>query len=203
MLHVICTQLRPGHLSVRVGDCKKSWIAPLNAIIIIITKGAIRDFSLKVRFEIFHNLLTASQTVSNTYAQVARTQPCANHVQHIGCLSSAICVPRGTKAQLWKLGWQSLNHSHLRFSWNHWPKIFDWMATEDPKWRSVGASGTGTSGQADSVEEVGLDQTHPEKPASSSALTWGALPTLVWKRGKREAYVIPKYALCNGSKDES
>ena len=29
---------------------------------------------------------------------------------------------------------------------------------------------------------------------------WGALPTLVWKR---DAYVIPKYALCNGSKDES
>ena len=44
MLHVICTRLRPGHLSVRVGDSsrrceeivKKSRIAPLNANIIII-----------------------------------------------------------------------------------------------------------------------------------------------------------------------
>ena len=44
MLHVICTRLHPGHLGVRVGDSswrceeivKKSQIAPLNAIIIII-----------------------------------------------------------------------------------------------------------------------------------------------------------------------
>ena len=36
----------------------------------------------KSQFEIFYNL-TAPQTVSNTYAQVARTQSCANHVQHI------------------------------------------------------------------------------------------------------------------------
>ena len=44
MLHVICTQFRPGHLNACVGDSlrrseeieKKSWIAPLNAIIIII-----------------------------------------------------------------------------------------------------------------------------------------------------------------------
>ena len=42
MLQVICTQLHLGHLSVRVGDSsqhseesKKSWIAPLNAVIII------------------------------------------------------------------------------------------------------------------------------------------------------------------------
>ena len=42
-MHVICTQLRPGHLSVRVGDgsqrseetVKKSRIAPLKAIITI------------------------------------------------------------------------------------------------------------------------------------------------------------------------
>ena len=34
---------------------------------------------------------------------------------------------------------------------------------EDPKWRSVGASGTGTSGQADTAEEVGLDRTHPQE----------------------------------------
>ena len=44
LLHVICTRLRPGYLSVRVGDgsrrceeiVKKSRIAPLNAIIISI-----------------------------------------------------------------------------------------------------------------------------------------------------------------------
>ena len=44
MLHVNCTRLRPGHLSVRVGDSlrrseeivkKKSPFAPFNAIIII------------------------------------------------------------------------------------------------------------------------------------------------------------------------
>ena len=37
------------------------------------------------------------------------------------------------------------------------------MAREDPKWRTVGASGTGTSGQADTAEEVGLDRTHPQE----------------------------------------
>ena len=40
-------------------------------IIIIAFKGAIPDF---------YNLLTAPRTVSNTYAQVARVQSCANHV---------------------------------------------------------------------------------------------------------------------------
>ena len=37
------------------------------------------------------------------------------------------------------------------------------MAREDPKWRSMGVSGTGTSGQADTAEEVGLDWTHPQE----------------------------------------
>ena len=31
----------------------------------------------------FYNLLTAPRTVPNTYAQVARAQSCASHVQHI------------------------------------------------------------------------------------------------------------------------
>ena len=35
------------------------------------------------------------------------------------------------------------------------------MAGDNPKQRSVGASETRTSGQANSEEEVGLDQTHP------------------------------------------
>ena len=40
-------------------------------------------------------------TVSLTYAQVARAQSCANHVQHIEHLSRATCsVPLGTKGQL-------------------------------------------------------------------------------------------------------
>ena len=34
---------------------------------------------------------------------------------------------------------------------------------QNPKQRSVGASGTGTSGQADTAEEVGLDRTHPQE----------------------------------------
>ena len=42
-----------------------------------------------MQFEIFYNLLTEPQTVSNTYAQVAQVQSCANHVQHIECLSHA------------------------------------------------------------------------------------------------------------------
>ena len=37
----------------------------------------------------FYNLLTAPRTVSNTYAQMARAQSCANHVQHIEHLSRA------------------------------------------------------------------------------------------------------------------
>ena len=51
------------------------------------------------------------------------------------------------------------------------------MAVEDPKRRSVGASGIGTSGQADTAEEVGLDRISLRKPASNTtrqALTWNA-----------------------------
>ena len=35
---------------------------------------------LKAQFEIFYNLLNAPRTVANTYAEVARTPSCANHV---------------------------------------------------------------------------------------------------------------------------
>ena len=52
---------------------------------------------------------------------------------------------------------------------------------EDLKWRSAGPSGTGTSGQADTAEEVGLDQTHPKESSTThQALTWNP-------QGKREA----------------
>ena len=37
-----------------------------------------------------------SRTVSNTYAEVARAQPCANHVQHIERLSRASVMLRAT-----------------------------------------------------------------------------------------------------------
>ena len=48
-------------------------------IIIIALKGANRHIFF------FYNLLTAPQTVSNTYAQVARAQSSSYHVQHIVC----------------------------------------------------------------------------------------------------------------------
>ena len=61
-------------------------------IVIIALKGAIRDF---------YNLLTAPRTVSNTYAQVARVESCANHLQDIERLSRAtFSMPLGTKGQL-------------------------------------------------------------------------------------------------------
>ena len=41
------------------------------------------------QFETFCNFLTAPRTVPNTYAQVAKAQSCANHVQHIERLSRA------------------------------------------------------------------------------------------------------------------
>ena len=51
-------------------------------IIIFAMKGAVPDF---------YYLLTAAQTVSNTYAQVAWAQMCTNDVQHIEHLSCATC----------------------------------------------------------------------------------------------------------------
>ena len=43
---------------------------------------------------------SALQSVSNTYADVTRAQPCANHVQHIEGLPRPTCMPHGTKGQL-------------------------------------------------------------------------------------------------------
>ena len=54
----------------------------INNKMIIAFQGAIRDF---------YNLLSAPRTVSNTYAQVARAQSCANDVQHIEHLSRTTC----------------------------------------------------------------------------------------------------------------
>ena len=48
-----------------------------------------------------YSRLTAPRTVFNMLVQVTRAQSCANHVQHIGRLSRAIChVPSRTKGQL-------------------------------------------------------------------------------------------------------
>ena len=66
-------------------------IRPIIMIIIMIIalKGAIRDF---------YNLLVASRTVSNMYAQVARTQLRAAHRALITCSMSF--APCGTKGQV-------------------------------------------------------------------------------------------------------
>ena len=49
-------------------------------MIVIVLRGAFQDF---------YNSLTAPRTVSNTHAQVARAQSCANHVLHIKRVSRA------------------------------------------------------------------------------------------------------------------
>ena len=56
------------------------------------TEAALYNNRIERRnFEILYNLLTAPRNVSNTYAQVARAQSCANHVQHIEHTSRATC----------------------------------------------------------------------------------------------------------------
>ena len=52
-------------------------------MMIIIIIIIIIIIALKAPFEIFYILLTAPRTVSNTYAEVARAQSCANRMQHI------------------------------------------------------------------------------------------------------------------------
>ena len=70
-------------------------------MIIIIIIMIIIVIAWKVAIRNFHNLLTATRTVSNTCAQVAWAQSCANHVLHIERLSRASCrVPRDVKGQL-------------------------------------------------------------------------------------------------------
>ena len=70
------------HLQKRTGsnDKRRLIIIMIIIIIIIAFKGAIRDF-----------LESPYCTVSNTYDQEAREQPCANHMQHIERLSRATC----------------------------------------------------------------------------------------------------------------
>ena len=67
----------------------------------------------------FYNLLTAPWTISNTYTQVARAQPCANHVKHIERLSHASVMLRATwyegTAQLWSLTELKLHLFELYF----------------------------------------------------------------------------------------
>ena len=57
--------------------------------------------ALKSTVQNFCGLLTVPWSVSNMYAQVAKVQLCANHAQHIECLSPASChMPPGTKGKL-------------------------------------------------------------------------------------------------------
>ena len=66
----------------------------------------------------FYNLLTALQTVSSMYAQVARAQSCANHMQHKECSSHATCRVSCHVMQRDSLSyyvWQSLNHIYFSF----------------------------------------------------------------------------------------
>ena len=81
------------------------WVMMIMIIIMIATKGAIRDLLAAPRTNnnnnncysrFFYNFLIAPRTVSNTYAQVARAQSCANHVQHIERLSRASVMLRAT-----------------------------------------------------------------------------------------------------------
>ena len=73
-----------------------------NRDIIIITNNDNNDKNNGTErryWRLCHHLLTAPRAVSNTYTQVARSQPCANHAQHIRYLSRATCpVPRGTNS---------------------------------------------------------------------------------------------------------
>ena len=74
VLYVICTRLRPSHLSVRVGDgsqhseeiVKKSWIAPLNAIIIIIIIIIISLCVCMCIFACLHTFLTLCMCGNHT-----------------------------------------------------------------------------------------------------------------------------------------
>ena len=64
----------------------------LTEMIILTMEGAYLDCFLQFS--------TAPRTVSNTYAQLARAQSCANHVQCIGSLSHASCNGQlGTEGQ--------------------------------------------------------------------------------------------------------
>ena len=74
---------------------------------------------------------------------------------------------------------QHLSEAHLQ----------NQMAGQDLKRRSMGASGIGTSGQADTAEEVGLDWTHPQEanvqhhtPSSDREPTGKEEERLAWQQ---------------------
>ena len=85
-------QFRQNIADLKDGQVSATVIIIMIIIMMIAFKGAIPQF--------FCNLLTALRTVPNTYAQVAWVQLCANHVQHIGRLSRATCVPCRTQGPL-------------------------------------------------------------------------------------------------------
>ena len=71
-------------------------VRPLFQIIHLTLRNKNKNDRIQRLFEIFYNLLTAPRTVSNTVAQVAWAQSCANHVQHIERLSRASVMLRAT-----------------------------------------------------------------------------------------------------------
>ena len=79
----------PRRCGQRAQTLPTSYSGPLKQIIIIIIafKGAIRDFLQSPH---------SAANCLNMYAQVARAQPCANHVQHIERLSHASVMLRAT-----------------------------------------------------------------------------------------------------------
>ena len=50
----------------------------------------------------------------------------------------------------------------------------------------MGASGTGTSGQADTAEEVGLDRTHPQEARGGSLMAYAPLGAMDISKYYRE-----------------
>ena len=59
------------------------------------------------------------QTVSNMHAQVTRAQLCANHVQHIGSLSHAICHV------VWR-DWSSVKSDRTEITFISFSETIDW-----------------------------------------------------------------------------
>ena len=61
------------------------------------------------------------------------------------------------------------------------------MARVDPKWRAVGASGTGTSNKTNPEEEVGLDWTYPQEASIHHHIPSSDLEPAVKEEERREA----------------
>ena len=82
-----------------------------------------RNSSCFVLFVFFNNLFTAPRTVSNTYAQVARVQSCAKHVQHIGHdthYAQPLCHSVRRDSSATKTGRTEITFVVILFHWLKW-----------------------------------------------------------------------------------